>query len=69
MKNLTFPSYTPRNSRRSTHFTPARKKGAKPKHPIGSTDDLYPVVLDNGRTIIWITDRSREQEIRVRYAS
>ena len=34
----------------------------------GSTDDKYPVVLDGGRTIIYITDKRRERMIRLRYA-
>ena len=34
----------------------------------GSVVGKYPVVLDDGRTIIYITDKSREKEIRLRYA-
>jgi len=33
----------------------------------GSTSDKYPVILDGGRTIIYISDKSREAEIRERY--
>jgi len=33
----------------------------------GSTADKYPVILDGGRTIIYISDKSREAEIRERY--
>ncbi len=33
----------------------------------GSTKDKYPVVLDGGRTIIFIDDKSQESEIRKRY--
>jgi len=33
----------------------------------GSTTDKYPVILDGGRTIIYISDKSREAEIRERY--
>jgi hypothetical protein len=33
----------------------------------GSLTDKYPVILDNGRTIIFIDDKSREAEIRERY--
>jgi hypothetical protein len=40
----------------------------KPKLSTGSVIDKYPVVLDDGRTIIYITDKSRESEIRSRYA-
>ena len=33
----------------------------------GSVADKYPVMLDDGRTIVYITDKSREREIRLRY--
>lgn len=33
----------------------------------GSTKDKYPVVLDGGRTIIFIDDKSKETETRKRY--
>jgi hypothetical protein len=33
----------------------------------GSVVDKYPVMLDDGRTIVYITDKSREREIRLRY--
>jgi hypothetical protein len=35
----------------------------------GSVIGKYPVILDGGRTIIYVTDKSREEEIRSRYAS
>jgi hypothetical protein len=34
---------------------------------LGSTQGKFPVILDNGKTIIFITDRSQEAEIRYRY--
>jgi len=34
---------------------------------IGSTIGKYPVVLDNGKTIIYISDKSKENEIREKY--
>ena len=41
------------------------------KHPhillAGSTKDKYPVVMDNGKTIVYISDKSRENEIREKY--
>jgi hypothetical protein len=37
------------------------------KHLTGSTADKFPVVLDGGRTVIYISDKSREAEIRERY--
>lgn len=33
----------------------------------GSTADKYPITLDGGRTIIFISDKSKESEIRERY--
>jgi len=29
---------------------------------------MYPVILDGGRTIIYTSDKSKESEIRSRYA-
>jgi hypothetical protein len=41
------------------------------KHPhvllTGSTIGKHPVVMNNGRTIIHISDKSRENEIREKY--
>jgi hypothetical protein len=34
----------------------------------GSTADKYPVMLDDRKTIIFISDKSKEDEIRQRYA-
>jgi hypothetical protein len=33
----------------------------------GELTDKYPVILDDGRTIVYIADKSREREIRLRY--
>ncbi|MBE0648667.1 MAG: hypothetical protein IH596_12895 [Bacteroidales bacterium] len=33
----------------------------------GSIKDKYPIVLDNGRTIIFIDDKRKEQEVIARY--
>jgi hypothetical protein len=33
----------------------------------GSTSKKYPVILDGGRTIIYISDKSKEAETRERY--
>jgi hypothetical protein len=33
----------------------------------GSVAEKYPVILDDGRTIVYITDKSREREVRLRY--
>jgi len=34
----------------------------------GSTIDKYPVILDGGKTIIFISDKSKEAETREKYA-
>ena len=34
----------------------------------GSVTGKFPVLLDDGRTIVFIADKSREREIRLRYA-
>jgi len=34
----------------------------------GSVADKFPVLLDDGRTVVYISDKSREREIRLRYA-
>ena len=33
----------------------------------GSTNDKYAVVMDNGKTIIFISDRNKEAETRLKY--
>jgi hypothetical protein len=40
----------------------------KTKLSSGSVADKYPVLLDDGRTTIYITDKTREREVRLRYA-
>jgi hypothetical protein len=40
----------------------------KSKLSSGSVADKFPVLLDDRRTIVFITDKSREREIRLRYA-
>jgi hypothetical protein len=40
----------------------------KTKLSSGSVADKYPILLDDGRTIIYITDKTREREVRLRYA-
>ncbi len=34
---------------------------------MGSIIGKYPVIFDNGKTIIYISDKSKEAEIRLRY--
>jgi hypothetical protein len=33
----------------------------------GSTEDKYPVMMDDRKTIIFISDKSKENETRLRY--
>ncbi len=35
----------------------------------GSLTDKYPIYLDGGRTTIFISDKSKEAETRIRYES
>jgi hypothetical protein len=44
-----------------------RNKKANHKLETGSLAGLYPIVLDGGRTTIFISDLTREAEIRERY--
>jgi hypothetical protein len=44
-------------------------KAAKTKASTGSVTGMYPVILDGGRTIIYTTDKTKESEIRLKYAS
>ena len=37
------------------------------KLEFGSVDTMYPISFDDGKTIIFIPDKSKEQEIRKRY--
>jgi hypothetical protein len=49
----------------------ARQKARIPKSKLssGSTAGKYPISLDGGKTIIFISDKSKEPEARLRYAS
>jgi hypothetical protein len=44
-------------------------KASKTKSTTGSVTGMYPVILDGGRTIIYTSDKTREGEIRLKYAS
>ena len=46
-----------------------RLKLSDAKLLMGSLIGKYPVVLDGGRTTIYISDKSKEAETRIRYAS
>jgi hypothetical protein len=43
-------------------------KVPKSKLSSGSVADKFPVLLIDGRTVVYISDKSREREIRLRYA-
>jgi hypothetical protein len=34
----------------------------------GSVAEKHPVLLDDGKTIVYIADRSKEREVKLRYA-
>ena len=40
----------------------------KNKTYTGSLTGKYPIILNDGRTIIYVTDKSKEDEIRAKYA-
>ena len=44
-----------------------KHKGSHSKPLTGTTSDKYPVVLDGGKTVIFISDKSKESETRLRY--
>jgi hypothetical protein len=44
-----------------------RTKIPQEKLIMGSISDKYPVVMDDGRTIIYISDKSKEAETRLKY--
>jgi hypothetical protein len=44
-----------------------RSKIPDEKLLMGSTSDKYPVVLDDGRMIVYISDKSKEAETRLKY--
>jgi hypothetical protein len=44
-----------------------RTKIPEEKLLMGSISDKYPVVMDDGRTIIYISDKSKEAETRLKY--
>lgn len=48
----------------SDHY---KEKIPEAKLSMGSITGKFPVVLDNGRTIIYIADSSKEEETRQKY--
>lgn len=53
-----------------TEIAPQKATATKHNHKLltGSTIGKYPIVLDGGKTIIYISDRRKESEIRQKYA-
>jgi hypothetical protein len=51
------------------NMTTHHNKTPKQKPATGSITGMYPVILDDGRTIIYTSDKSKESEIRMKYAS
>ena len=50
------------------NYAHTRSRAAKSKPASGSVVGLIPVILDGGRTIIYVTDKARETEVRMKYA-
>jgi hypothetical protein len=44
-----------------------REKIAEDKSKMGSTKDKYPVLLNDGRTTIYISDKSKAEETKLKY--
>jgi hypothetical protein len=53
---------------KSLNISNHQKRIPKPKLSSGSTKGMYPVILDGGRTIIYVSDKNKEDEIRSKYA-
>jgi hypothetical protein len=67
MRNVQ-PISTNTDFNKSMNISIHQKRIPKPKLSSGSIKDMYPVILDGGRTIIYVSDKSKENEIRSRYA-
>ena len=48
-------------------FVKYRSKRSHSKPLTGITSDKYPVIFDGGKTVIFISDKSKEAETRERY--
>jgi len=44
-----------------------REKISDEKLLMGSTHDKFPIVMDGGKTVIYISDKSKEAETRLKY--
>ena len=56
------------NFSKTMNLSNHQRRIPKPSGSTGSITDMYPIILDNGRTIIYTNDKSRESEIREKYA-
>lgn len=45
-----------------------RRSFVKPEKGLQSFSELFPVLLDDGKTVVFTKNKDREQEIRLRYA-
>lgn len=52
---------------KSKSLSTPKHRGSHSKNLTGKTSDKYPVILDGGKTVIFISDKSKEAETRERY--
>ncbi|MEI6886259.1 MAG: hypothetical protein WCO02_17345 [Bacteroidota bacterium] len=52
------------------HFELSNHPRRVPKHrnATGSLTGKYPIILDDGRTIIYVSDKNKENEVRSKYS-
>jgi len=62
--------HTPANDIFDNRLSVSNHHRRVPKHDqaTGSLTGKYPIILDGGRTIIYVSDKSKEAEIRSKYA-
>ncbi|MBW6479378.1 MAG: hypothetical protein K0B37_08125 [Bacteroidales bacterium] len=51
----------------SLNLASNRNEISNEKMLMGSTSNKHPVFLNDGRTVVFISDKSREAEIRLKY--
>lgn len=52
---------------KNKNFVNYKHKGSHSIPLTGKTSDKYPVIIDGGKTVIFISDKSKEAETRERY--
>lgn len=64
-----YNTYTMKKSNLENRMSLAneRLKIPEAKLSMGSTAGKYPVIIDGGRTIVFISDKSKEAETRLKY--